>query len=119
MQITDNDDSNSNTTKVNPGAPHMVWFWSRMTFKEAQSSNQKVLKSKSFVYFSQGDTQFINRSIMFIDFFLFIAAPAAYGASQARAQIGAAAVGSSTATAMPDPRDSYDLQLQLSATTDP
>ena len=53
-------------------------------------------------------------------FFLFTAASAAYGRSQARGQIGAAAAGlQHTATATPDPSAICDLHPQLAAMLDP
>ena len=52
--------------------------------------------------------------------FLFMAAPAAYGSSQARGQIGAAAAGlHHSCSNMPDPSHICNLQLQLMATLDP
>ena len=42
-------------------------------------------------------------------FFLFRAVPVAYGGSQPRGRIGAAAVAYATATAMPDPRHIWNL----------
>ena len=50
----------------------------------------------------------------------FMAAPMAYGSSQARGQIGAAAAGlQHTATATPDPSAICDLHPQLAAMLDP
>ena len=45
----------------------------------------------------------------FLSLFTFRAAPVAYGSSQAKGQIGAAAAGYTTATAMPDPSQVCDL----------
>ena len=47
--------------------------------------------------------------IFFFSFFLFMATPEAYGSSQARGQIGAAAVAYATATAILDPSHICDL----------
>ena len=56
--------------------------------------------------------------LLFLSFCLFRASPAAYGVSQARGQIGAVAAGYTTATAMSDPSQVWDLhhsawQLQI------
>ena len=55
----------------------------------------------------------------FLNFFLFIATPVAYGNSQARGQIGAAAADLGQATAMLDVNHICDLRCGLVAILDP
>ena len=83
------------------------------------SSHRKLIWSPSYTHqlrLCPGDLErFQNFSLFFIYFSFFRVVPVAYGSSQARDQIGAAAEAYATATATPDPDPSCVCDLHRSS----